>query len=148
LRQFNGRLLVDGEDMSDLETLPLLRVVEGVGEAIGTPQPDKQFVPPCLFVSASPFLREIGRALASQLLASRDELALQLKQAAFNFDNINVAGTNAGANFGDPGNCGWTFCWNLTVDPGCAPGSDLTVTVNTTGDGESGSWASPGCADR
>ncbi len=67
--------------------------------------------------------------------------------AGFYFDNINVAGTNAGNNFGDPGNCGWTFCWNLTVDPGCAAGSDLTVTVNTTGDGESGSWASAGCAD-
>lgn len=64
----------------------------------------------------------------------------------FYFDNANVGGTNAGQNFGDPGNCGWTFCWDLTVAAGCAPGSDLTVTVGTTGDGESGSWASAGCA--
>ena len=65
----------------------------------------------------------------------------------FYFDNSNVAGTNPGQNFGDPtnGNCTWTFCWSLTVGP-CTPGMNLNVTVNTTGDGESGSWSNPGCA--
>lgn len=56
--------------------------------------------------------------------------------------------TNPANNFGD--NCSgtglnWTFCWTLTVNPGCAPGSNLSVTVNTSGDGESGSWYSTGC---
>jgi len=64
----------------------------------------------------------------------------------FYFDNANVGGTNAGNNYGDPGNCGWTFCWNLTVGA-CTPGMNLNVTVNTTGDGESGSWVSPACGD-
>ncbi|MDG0973828.1 MAG: hypothetical protein P8O07_06675, partial [Crocinitomicaceae bacterium] len=67
--------------------------------------------------------------------------------AGFYFDNANIAGTNPGQNFGDPtnGNCTWTFCWNLTVDPGCTAGADLSVAVNTTGDGESGSWNSIAC---
>ena len=67
--------------------------------------------------------------------------------AGFYFDNSNVAGTNAGNNFGDPGNCGWTFCWSQTVSAGCVNGANLNVNVTTTGDGESGSWASLGCVD-
>jgi len=67
--------------------------------------------------------------------------------AGFYFDNANITGTNAGNNFGDPGNCGWTFCWDLTVSSTCLNGASLNVNVNTTGDGESGSWASPGCVD-
>ncbi|MFT5778264.1 MAG: hypothetical protein ACI837_001220, partial [Crocinitomicaceae bacterium] len=52
-------------------------------------------------------------------------------------------------NFGD--NCqgtglGWTFCFDLTV-AACTPGADLSVTINTSGDGESGSWTSTGCLD-
>jgi gliding motility-associated-like protein len=66
----------------------------------------------------------------------------------FYFDNSNVSGSNPGQNFGDVtnGNCSWTFCWTLTVDAGCTAGADLSVTVNTSGDGESGSWGSVACA--
>ena len=68
--------------------------------------------------------------------------------AGFYFDNVNVAGNNPGQNFGDPtdGSCTWTFCFDLTVDAGCTAGADLSVTINTTGDGESGSWTSVACA--
>lgn len=61
-------------------------------------------------------------------------------------------GTNAGNNFGD--NCtgaiapaNWNFCFNITVAAACNPGSNLSVTFNTSGDGESGSWSSLGCVD-
>lgn len=65
---------------------------------------------------------------------------------------------NPGNNFGDncdlvgtgipcPGPASWTFCWNMTVAAGCSPGSNLSVTVNTSGDGESGSWNNLGCVD-
>jgi gliding motility-associated-like protein len=64
----------------------------------------------------------------------------------FYFETVS-GGTDASNNFGDNGTGSWTFCWNLTVDPGCSPGSDLSVTVNTSGDGESGSWSSLGCSD-
>jgi hypothetical protein len=52
-----------------------------------------------------------------------------------------------GNNFGDDCNTpNWNFCFSLTVAAGYNPGSDLSVTINTTGDGESGSWSSAGCA--
>jgi gliding motility-associated-like protein len=71
---------------------------------------------------------------------------------------FNTAGGTAGNNFGDncdpvgtgipcPAAATWTFCWDMTVAPGCAPGSNLSLTVNTSGDGESGSWSSLGCVD-
>jgi gliding motility-associated-like protein len=66
----------------------------------------------------------------------------------FYFETVS-GGTDASNNFGDncqgPGS-NWTFCWTLTVDAGCTPGSDLSVTVNTSGDGETGSWSSAGCS--
>jgi hypothetical protein len=54
---------------------------------------------------------------------------------------------NPANNFGD--NCttsNWNFCFSLTVASGASPGADLSVTINTTGDGESGNWTSLGCA--
>jgi gliding motility-associated-like protein len=63
-----------------------------------------------------------------------------------------------GNNIGDPltnGNTGvvltpsaneWKFCWTIQVASGCNPGASLSVTVTTTGDGESGSWTSTGCS--
>ncbi len=44
------------------------------------------------------------------------------------------------------GGLSWTFCFTMTVAPICNPGSDLSVTINTSGDGESGSWQDLGCA--
>src|ERR1700757_5243559 len=53
-------------------------------------------------------------------------------------------------NFGD--NCSgaiangtWNFCVSLTVSNACNPGANLSVTFNTSGDGESGSWTDNGC---
>lgn len=66
----------------------------------------------------------------------------------FFFDNANVAGTNAGQNYGDPtgGSCTWTFCWTITTKTSCsAVCNDLGITINTLADGESGSWTSLAC---
>jgi gliding motility-associated-like protein len=68
--------------------------------------------------------------------------------AGFYYDNDGDG--NPGNNFGD--NCqgaglSWMFCFDLTVSAACTPGADLSITINTTGDGESGSWASIACAD-
>ncbi|MBA2610960.1 MAG: hypothetical protein H0U95_03245, partial [Bacteroidetes bacterium] len=56
---------------------------------------------------------------------------------------------NPGNNFGDynaSGICTWTFCWKLKTKPTCAPGcTNLNISINTTGDGESGSWTSIAC---
>jgi gliding motility-associated-like protein len=67
----------------------------------------------------------------------------------FYFETV-ANGTDPGGNFGDDCNgtsCSWTFCWTQTVSASCAPGTSLSVTVNTSGDGESGSWTSAACTD-
>ncbi len=62
---------------------------------------------------------------------------------------------NPGNNFGDgiasvttvtPAASDWNFCFTIQVLAGCNPGGALTVTVGTTGDGESGGWSNSGCA--
>jgi hypothetical protein len=56
---------------------------------------------------------------------------------------------NPGNNFGDanPGTCRWTFCWQIRTKQisQCVQDQSLNMTVNTTGDGESGSWGSLAC---
>jgi gliding motility-associated-like protein len=70
----------------------------------------------------------------------------------FYFDGSVIDG-NPGNNFGDlnpttnVGAGDWNFCFTITTAAGCNPGSDLSVTITTSGDGESGSWSSLGCAD-
>lgn len=65
--------------------------------------------------------------------------------------DYNTSPGNPGNNLGD--NCAttgsnlWTFCFDLTVKSTCSPGSNLSVTLNTSGDGESGSWSSVGCVN-
>lgn len=39
----------------------------------------------------------------------------------------------------------WEFCWTVSVSDICIPGADLGITINTSGDGESGSWNNNGC---
>lgn len=58
--------------------------------------------------------------------------------------------TDPGDNFGD--NCSgnisaanWNFCFSITTAAACNPGADLSVVINTSGDGESGVWSSNGC---
>ncbi len=57
----------------------------------------------------------------------------------------------AGNSYGDNcntatgGTCVWTFCFTITASTACAPGSDLSATFNTSGDGESGVWSSIAC---
>ena len=67
----------------------------------------------------------------------------------FDGDLFNAPNGDPTTNYGD--NCqgtglGWTFCFDLTV-AACSPGADLGVTINTTADGETGSWSSLGCVD-
>ena len=70
---------------------------------------------------------------------------------------LSAADGNPGNNFGDGFGCSgctittfpneWTFCWTVHVLNGCNPGMSLNMTVNTSGDGESGNWSNPGCLD-
>lgn len=56
---------------------------------------------------------------------------------------------------GDPGNNlgdellggQWIFCWTITANTGanCVDGADMSVTVSSYGDSQTGSWDTPGC---
>jgi len=88
VRRINARLLLENEDRSDLEVIPLLRIVRGVGEQVGLPRQDPEYVAPCLVLNGSPVLRELVRDLGSQVAASRRELVVQLTRAGFNLENL------------------------------------------------------------
>ena len=55
----------------------------------------------------------------------------------------------AGNSYGDycDGTCDWTFCLTITANSACSPGSDLSITFNTSADGESGVWDEHACAN-
>jgi gliding motility-associated-like protein len=63
---------------------------------------------------------------------------------ANNFGDL-PSGTGAAGTIINVANNDWKFCWTIKVKPGCSPGQSLAMTVNTSGDGESGSWTDNGC---
>jgi len=78
VRKLNARVVLKGDDLSDMETLPLLRVVRATGEGAGEPRPDAEFVPPCVLLRSSPVLHDLARDLVAQLNASREQHRLKL----------------------------------------------------------------------
>jgi type VI secretion system ImpJ/VasE family protein len=88
VRKINARLLFEQEDMSDLEVLPLLRIVRATGEEVGVPKEEPEYVPPCLVLSGSPTLRELARDLVAQVEASRKELVVQVSRGGFSIDTM------------------------------------------------------------
>lgn len=62
--------------------------------------------------------------------------------------NYNTGAAGAGNNYGDNnpnGACTWTFCWSVRTKANCSTGNNLNVSINTTADGETGSWTSIAC---
>jgi type VI secretion system ImpJ/VasE family protein len=88
VRKINSRLMFEHEDASDMEMLPLLRIVRATGEDVGLPKEDPEFVPPCMLLSGSPVLREMVRDLVSQVEASRKELVVQVTRGGFSIDTM------------------------------------------------------------
>ena len=88
MRRVNARLLLENDDRSDLEVIPLLRIVRATGQNVGLPRQDSEFVGPCLVLHGSPALRELARDLASQVEASRRELVVQLTRGGFSLENL------------------------------------------------------------
>jgi type VI secretion system protein ImpJ len=87
-RRVNARLLLENEDRSDLEAIPLLRVTRAAGDEVGMPRRDPEFVGPCLVLNGSATLRELVRDLSGQVLASRQELVLQITRGGFSIDTM------------------------------------------------------------
>lgn len=74
-RYYNAMLLLDSDDDSDIEKIPLLRVVHDVSHEEPFPRQDPAYVHPCLMLSASPTLREMVRDITAQVEAVREQLA-------------------------------------------------------------------------
>ena len=88
IRKINSRLMFDQEDPSDMEVLPLLKIVRAAGEDVGLPKEDPEFVPPCLLLGGSRVLREMVRDLVAQVEASRKELVVQISRGGFSIDTM------------------------------------------------------------
>jgi type VI secretion system ImpJ/VasE family protein len=88
MRQFNARLMFEDDDRTDMEVIPLVRVVHAAGEAVGLPSQDPNFLPPCQSLAGSPRLRDIMRDPANQVEASRRELVVTMTRAGFSIEAI------------------------------------------------------------
>jgi type VI secretion system protein ImpJ len=77
VRKVNARIVLKGDDLSDMEFLPLLRVIRAAGQDAGEPRQDPDFVPPCLLLRSSPVLHDLARDLVAQLNASREQLQVK-----------------------------------------------------------------------
>ncbi len=77
IRKINARVMFRGDDLSDMEFLPLMRVMRSSGEESGKPRQDPDFVPPCLLLRSSPTLHDLARDLTAQLNASREQLRVK-----------------------------------------------------------------------
>jgi type VI secretion system ImpJ/VasE family protein len=88
VRRINARLLLENDDRSDLEVLPLFKIVRAASEDLGFPRRDPEYIPPCLVINGSPVLRELLRDLTSQVLASRKELVVQINRGGFSIENM------------------------------------------------------------
>lgn len=75
VRRINARLVFDQEDTSDLDLLPLMRIVRASGEDLGKPREDYEFIPPCLVLEGSAVLRELVRDLVAVVQGNAAELA-------------------------------------------------------------------------
>jgi len=86
IRQINARLLLDHDDRSDMEVLPLLRIIHATGEDVGFPRRDPEYIPACLIISGSPRLTGLLRDMTNQIAASRNELVVQMNRGGFSVD--------------------------------------------------------------
>ena len=87
-RFINARLLLDNEDHTDLEVIPLLTLTHATGNKLGKPQPDNNFVPPSLMLNGSSVLKDWIYDLINQIEGSRKEHVTHLRRTGYNAENI------------------------------------------------------------
>ncbi len=86
VRRVNARLMLEDDDRTDMEVLPLVRIVHATEEEAGTPRQDPSFIPPCFHLNGSPALRDLVRDLAHQVEATRGALVNQITRRGFSWD--------------------------------------------------------------
>ncbi len=87
VRRVNARLMLESDDQTDMEVMPLLRIVHATGEDVGMPRLDEGFIPSCMVLGGSPTLRDAVRDLVNQVEASRKELVARMR-VGFSMDTI------------------------------------------------------------
>jgi type VI secretion system ImpJ/VasE family protein len=87
-RRINARLILQEDDPTDLEVMPLIRIAHAAGADVGLPRQDSSYIPPCFTLAGSTSLRELCRDLANQIEASRKELVLQLSRGGFSIETM------------------------------------------------------------
>lgn len=80
VRRVNARLLLSTEDVSGLETLPLVRVSRSSADSGGLPTLDPYFYPPCLLIHGYAHLTAILRDLTNQVDANRRDLVTRVSR--------------------------------------------------------------------
>ena len=78
IRRYNTFMLLKEDDSSDLDRIPLLKIVHDTASEEPLPRPDPEYVYPCLHLGASPTLREMVKDVASQVSGVRDQLERNL----------------------------------------------------------------------
>lgn len=91
VRLINARLLLDNEDTSDLEVLPLMRIERATGAQLGLPQADPEFAPPCLVLGGSQELTRMITDLVEQVQSTRKALVRDTLSGGFNIANLREA---------------------------------------------------------
>ena len=87
-RMLNARLLLETDDRSDLEVIPLVRLVAAGGDRAGRYRIDHDFIGPCLYGNASPRLYNIIQDTAHLLDGGRTELLAQVTRVGFAADTV------------------------------------------------------------
>ncbi len=88
VRRINARLVIEGDDTTDLEVLPLMQVTLGTGEEGGLPRRNAKFFPPCLTVGGSGDLRYLLRELAQLAEATRKDLIFEINREGYSIENL------------------------------------------------------------
>lgn len=87
-RRLNARLVSERDDLVDMETVPVARVVLGAGESVGQVRLDPDYIPPSLFLESAPRLHEIVRNLVDQVQGSHHHLLAQINRASLSLETL------------------------------------------------------------
>jgi type VI secretion system protein ImpJ len=88
VRKVNARLMLPQDDPTDMEVLPLLRVVRATGDETGQPKEDPEFVAPCMLLHGSPVLRDMVRDIINEVEAARKAAATNIYKGSLKFETL------------------------------------------------------------
>lgn len=84
----NGRILMEGDNFDGFEVIPLVRIMQGVGENLGQPRLAPEFCGPSLTLKAYAALHRVVGQLQEQVSASRKDIFRKFKSRGFNREQV------------------------------------------------------------